>query len=287
MASKIEIAPYVWDRSYANIRSERGCQHDAGLCASARAPWMDGSDRIILRSSEIVGYEGGYFYDDHLPGPAEPEGRGKEYKHIPFQWDSAGAPEALKVNCDVPGKGMFRISLEAREDFIDIELGLRSDLEDPAGEIDWHFCVVAYESRTIGDPQLERTYLFDGERLRSLRDLTGSSNTEMYSVAGDNGFVPPNQMGIKRGSVEAQASVVIVQSVDGQHSVAVGFEQSYAIFSSRHNMCFHAEPYLGVIACQGEERSVRGKLYMIEGDAPAALTRYREEFGVTARESGG
>ena len=43
------------------------------------------------------------------------------------------------------------------------------------GRIDWHFCVVGYESSTFGDAQLERTYLFDGTGLSSLRDHTGTS----------------------------------------------------------------------------------------------------------------
>ena len=44
-----------------------GREHDAGLCAEARAGWMPEGERLILRTSEIVGYEGGYLYDDHFP----------------------------------------------------------------------------------------------------------------------------------------------------------------------------------------------------------------------------
>src|SRR5205823_2348542 len=116
--------PYVWDGPYASYRDSSRARHDAGLCADVRAAWMEGGDRIIVRSCEIVGYATGFLYDDHLPA-SEPEGRGEKYRHIPFQWDAEKSRVALSADCVVPSKGKFWIRLQAKSDFIDIELGIR------------------------------------------------------------------------------------------------------------------------------------------------------------------
>ena len=47
------------------MRTSTGSYHDVGLCAEVRADWMKEGERIILRSSEIVGWPESYFYDDH------------------------------------------------------------------------------------------------------------------------------------------------------------------------------------------------------------------------------
>ena len=146
------------------------------------------------------------------------------------------------------------------------------------GNIDWHFCIVGFHSPSIGDAQLERTCLFDGERLRSLRDLTGEARCELFPVAGCDGYMPAIHKDNAKGSLEAQASVVIVESVDGKYSAALGFEQSYAIFSNPDNKCFHADPYFGPTTESREERRMLGKLYLMAGSATDAFEGYREDF---------
>jgi len=214
----IVLGPYVWQGPYARMRSSKpGFEHQAGLCATVRAPWMEKDDRIILRTSEIVGYEEDFLYDDHFPHVAERRGRGKRYRHIPFEWNAQDAPHALCADCRVPDKGAFSLKLLAGEDAVDIELGIRNGLSSEMVNIDWSFCVVGFDSPSIGDAQLERTYLFDGERLRSLRDLTGEARCELFPVAGCGGYMPAMHKDNAKGSVEAQASVVIVESVDGKY----------------------------------------------------------------------
>lgn len=277
MKERITVRPYAWEGPYAEMRTAGGWEHDAGLCAEGRAGWMPEGERLILRTSEIVEYEGGYLYDDHFP-PEEPEGRGKEYEHVSFQWDATRAPGALSARCEVRRKGAFWLELDAREDSINITLGIRNDLTVAMEEIDWHFCAVGYDVPAVGDAELERTFIHDGEKLRSLRELQGNAGVQMYQVAGAGGFIPAIHRSYKKGLVEAQGSVVIVQARDGRHSAALGFEQSYAIFSSPGNMCFHADPYFGLLDA-GEQRTVRGKLYLVEGGAGEAWERYRAEFG--------
>lgn len=271
-ALNIHITPYEWAGPYAEMRSADGWRHDAGLCADIRADWMPAGERIILRSSEIVGYGGAFLYDDHLP-PCERNGRGKHYEHIPFQWNAGAAPQRLTAACEAPGKGAFSLDLTAADDGIDVELTVRSDLEEPMGNVDWHFCVVAYDAPSIGDPEVERTFLFDGERLRSLAELQGGTTVHMHRVAGAGGFVPESHQSFPSGPVEAQASVVLVANRAGTHTVAVGFERSYAIFSNPTNMCFHADPYFGPLTRKGETRRVRGKLTLAAGTAQEVFER--------------
>ena len=75
---------------------------------------MGEGERLILSSSEIVGYEDGYFYDDHFP-TQEQGGRGRGYRHIPFTWDADKAPEELSAACAAPDTGAFGLHFVARE----------------------------------------------------------------------------------------------------------------------------------------------------------------------------
>ena len=278
----MEIRPYKWEGPYAEYRTANRAPHDWRLCADVRAPWMGPADRLIIRSCEIVGYEQGFLYDDHFP-PSEPRGRGKDYHHIPFEWDTRNVPAAVSANCLVPEKGRFWLELRANRDFVDINLGVRDELTEPMGEIDWAFCVVGRDSPSIGDPQLTRTYLFDGKRLRTLSELAGGPKVEMFKVAGAYDFIPIGYKihGDPVGSAIAKASVVIVESTDKRHVAALGFPQSFAIFSSPSgNRCFHADPYLGRLEKKGEERTIQGRMYLMEGRAQDAFERYVKEFGI-------
>jgi hypothetical protein len=185
----------------------------------------------------------------------------------------------LSADCVVPNKAKFWLRLQGQEDVVDVELGVRNDLAASIGEIDWSFCVVGFDSPSLGDAGLERTYLFDGTRLRSLRELSGAAKSELFGVADAAKFVPKAFRNHPRGSAEAKNSIVIVESVDGKHSAALGFPRSYQIFSNPSNKCFHADPCFPQFTKQGEMHSVRGKLYLIEGSAQDALTRYRHDFG--------
>jgi len=270
--------PYEWKGPYAEMRSAGGWDHDAGLCAEVRADWMPGSERLILRTCEIMGFAGGFLYDDHFP-PCEQETRGKDYEHIAFRWTADRAPEALSARCEAPGLGVFSLDLEARDDRLDIALSIRTDSPALTGVPDWHFCVVAFDAPSIGDGDVTRTFLYDGERLQSLAEVQGGNAVFMHHVAGAGGFLPASHQTFPRGPVEAQAPVVLVESADGAHTIALAFERSYAIFSNPTNRCFHADPYSGPLA-PGQEATVRGALYLADGDAPTVLGRLKEEWSL-------
>ena len=277
MAAALELHPYEWSGPYAEMRSSVNGPHDAGLCAEIRGAWLPAGERIILRTSEIVGYPDAFLYDDHFP-PCQPNTRGKLYEHIPFQWNASGAPHSLSADCDVPDKGGFSLDLALGGDALDIQLTVRSDLDAPMGNIDWHFCAVAWDAPSVGDPDVTRTFLWDGDRLRSLNELQGGITVMMHHVAGAD-FTPEIHQSFSVGPVLAQADVVIVENRAGTHSVALGFERSHNIFSNTTNMCFHADPCFRPIMGKGEECSIRGRLYLMAGTAPDALARYREDFG--------
>jgi len=125
------LRPYSWGGPYAEMRAKYACPHDDGLCAELLVPWMNEGERIILRSSEIVGFDTGYFYDDHFP-TQEQNGRGKEYEHISFKWNTDKAPQELSAVCKVPGKGEFRLRLTTGEDVVDIDMTVLNDSDRPA-----------------------------------------------------------------------------------------------------------------------------------------------------------
>src|SRR5262245_10529730 len=124
----IRLEPYRWQGPYSEWRAN--APHDPGLCADARARWMNADERLILRSCEMIGDPEFYLYDDHIP-PADPDGRGRSYRHIPFVFDKSAASRELSANCDVPGKGRFGITLTAGDDHIDIRLTVANHLSRP------------------------------------------------------------------------------------------------------------------------------------------------------------
>ena len=130
----------------------------------------------------------------------------------------------------------------------------------------------------LRNPEHDRTFVFDGRRLRSFREINGATGIHILPIAGAGGFIPAIHDVQRPGAAEAQASVVIVQGREGRHTAALGFEQSYASYGCTGNMCFHADPYFGTLTEPGQEKRMHGRLYLIEGDAEAAFERYRRDF---------
>jgi hypothetical protein len=275
--NELTIRPYQWSGPYSDHRSREKAFHDWRLCAELTGPWPGPCERLILRTSEVIGHETGFLYDDHFP-PSEPQGRGKNYHHIPFEWQVVKPERELFADCVVPNKGKFSLRLRVQADFLDIHLTARNDMPQPMENLDWAFCVVAFESPSIADSEQTRTYLFDGERLRSLAEIRGRDMT-LYKVAGAKGFIPVGHRALPVGPVLAKASVTIIEGVDGKHSAVLGFEQADHIYGdARGNKCFHADPYFGSLIRQAAERTLRGRLYLMAGNAEAALKRYQQEF---------
>ena len=74
---------------------------------------------------------------------------------------------------------------------------------------------------------------------------------------------------------------MLVESADRTHTIAVGFERSYAIFSNPGNMCFHADPYFGPLTLKGETRAIRGRIYLAAGSARDVFDRYLRDFAAS------
>lgn len=274
---RLSLKPYRWAGPYSEMRNQ-GAKHDWRLCAEVRAPWMAQGERLIIRSSEVVGYETGFLYDDHFP-PSEPDGRGKDYHHIPFQWKQPRNDRVLAADCVVPGKGRFSLNLSAQEDCLDIGLAVRNDLPTAMGEIDWALCVIGMESPSFSDSDRNRTYLFDGTRLRTLAELRQGPKIELFNTNQGHGFVPAGHKMLSVNPVEAKAPLVIVESPDRKHVAALGFERAYTIYGdAKGNKCFHVDPYLGPLTKTHEERSIRGRLYITEGTAQTVFTRFKRDF---------
>jgi len=276
MDQSIQLTPYQWEGDYAKWRAD--APHDPGLCADIRAPWMPAGERLILRACEMIGDPQLYLYDDHTP-PADPQGRGATYKHIPFSWDASKSPRQLSADCEVPGKARFSISLTAREDVVDVHLRIVNHLTRPLGPIDWACCAIALECPYLRDPQHARSFIFDGKQLRSFAELRVGSGMTLINIEGGNGFGPAVHNHLPRAKTSAKASVTIIESVDGKHCAALGFTQSYSAFGCTGNMCFHADPYFGVIGPH-EEKVIEGRLYFMRGDRHDALRRYQDDFTV-------
>ena len=278
---QIELRAYKWGGPYAEHRSKYACPHDDGLCVDVRVPWLEKGERLILRTSEIVGYDAAYFYDDHFP-TQEQDGRGRGYKHTAFEWNTQKTPDELSASCKLPGKGQFSIRLKAAADYIDINMKIRNDTKRVMPWVDWYFCPVAFEAPSLLNRDLDRTYLFDGKRLVTLAE-TGDPSETMYLVTGDRGsagFIPPLHAAHPASKTKARAPLVIVENRAGTHSLGLAFERAHSIFSSAGNGCYHADPFFGHQLKPGEERTVRGRLYLAAGKPQDLFKRFAADFPV-------
>lgn len=156
---------------------------------------------------------------------------------------------------------------------------MKNSSSEATGPIDWAFCVVTLECDSIKDPSHQRTFIFDGHRLRSFSELKIDGRTTIIPISGGEGFVPLEHERLPQSPVVARASFVAVEAADKKHSIALGFEQSYNGYGCTGNMCIHADPYLGSVA-SGNVKLMRGKLYLIDGNANDALNRYHADFEV-------
>jgi len=272
----LTVRPYKWEGSYARWRTD--APHDPGLCADVRGGWLGADERLILRTCEVLGHPQRLLYDDHFP-PTEQSGRGKNYRHVPFTWDSDRSHQILSADCPIADFGGFGLQLAANADSIDIHLRIKNSSSEATGAIDWAFCVITLECDSIKDPSHQRTVVFDGRRLRTFGELKIDGRMTIIPINGGEGFVPLEHQRFPQSPVAASASFVAVEASDKTHSIALGFEQSYNSYGCTGNMCIHADPYLGSVA-PGREKLMRGKLYLIEGNANDALNRYRMDFKV-------
>jgi hypothetical protein len=171
--------------------------------------------------------------------------------------------------------------MQGHADYIALELAVRNDLPQTMGTVDWAFCVVGLESPAFADSTRTRTYLFDGRKLSTFAELSGGPKMELYNVAGAGGFVPAGHKMLSVNPVSATAPLVIVDSPDKKHSAALGFERAYSIYGDpAGNKCFHADPYFGASLASGDERVVRGWLFVMDGDAARAFERFRRTAGI-------
>src|SRR5262249_45444776 len=153
----------------------------------------------------------------------------------------------------------------------------RNDMQTLMENLDWAFCAVAFEAPSIADPAQERTYLFDGERLRPLAKA-GGPRIVLHKVVGADGFIPPGHRALPVAPGEAKTPIVIIEGTDGKHSVGLGFEHADSIYGdAKGNKCFHADPYFGSLK-PGEQRKMRGRLYLMNGNAQAVLQRFKHDF---------
>lgn len=267
----ISMQPYRGGTKYDEKR-QRESPHDYGLCLAIRSDMMPRDDMLVLRSSEIVGHQEQFFYDDHVH-IADPEHRGKHYAHTPFVWDQPEGGTRLTARCPCEDGG-FSLELTANADVIDIQLELWNDTGRNLGLTDWAFCLVTYDSEYFHDFHRERTYVYDGERLVPIGSILGRDMA--YIMVDDPGVCILNsfQFGVKE--FQAKAPVIITESVDGNAALGLCFECASPLF---HNFyCMHADPCFGELGPY-ERKRLKGRIYISRGSAHDLFERIASDFG--------
>src|SRR5438876_6377553 len=98
--------------------------------------------------------------------------------------------------------------------------------------VDWHFCVVGFESSAFRDPDCKRTYLFDGRQPRTFAELSGGAKMELLRVHGGSGFIPAGHKMLRQCGRVA-SPIVIVASPYGKHLAALAFRRAIRSTATR------------------------------------------------------
>lgn len=190
--------------------------------------------------------------------------RGQEPQSWRFTWEADEA-EKLEAGLD------FEASIVARGEVIEYSLTAHN-----VGEAPWEpgrlglFCFQAPESADFVDLEAERTWVRRGGQWVTMGEVVGHQ------------FAEHRMCGIGVGEAANQAKPIAAKfTADGRYLAAIATHPAASLsfnFTPSTN-CLHSNPAWRALQ-PGEEQTVTGRLYLIEGTLDDLYARYRHDFGL-------
>jgi len=206
--------------------------------------WLDGEKRVV--STDVI-WE-----------------RGDEAQTWRFTW---GVDEDEKRRALLDFEG----AIAARGDVIEYSLTARN-----VGDERWDrtrmalFCFKAPESPEFVDYEAERTWVRRGGQWVSMGEVVNHE------------FAEHRMCGIGVGDADGQAEPIAAKvSQDGRFVTAIATDPAGSLsfnFQTSTN-CMHSNPRWELLE-PGQEQTVTGRIYFVEGTLDDAYERYREDFGI-------
>jgi len=185
------------------------------------------------------------------------------------------------------GQGLVKygFSLVPGDDSIDLELAITNCNDKMWKGVMTDICLMNIRAPHFYDAEYTRTYVIVPEGLARVADFMKSPARPVFRRAGHireslHFFSRERSSFWYMTDIELADNLVLTQSVDGEWTVAFGWEDLHmaACNSDTAHGCVHANPYLGDIA-PGQANRVRGKIYIARQQPEEVVERFRTEMG--------
>ena len=244
--------------------------------------WLEGlgdySD-VVIRHSDLPGYswrlmipEYGWVSDSVRAREVDwPE---REGKRVCWRWEAERAVK-LKAQNDFWG------SAEARSpEEIEYHLTYKN-----LGEQAWGagqsclVCLISGGVPEFQDYEGHRTFVYvcDAGSFVDIDEVQGGIWADHRMWGGR----VPAFAGLTRPAVER---LMVKISKNGRYALGIATDSAVGV-SCNHQIrmsCIHSNPHWGPLE-PGEEKTVNGKIYLVESDCEGVLRRYRADFGMLCR----
>ena len=181
-----------------------------------------------------------------------------------------------------------RVDVEAKQDEVAVQISIRNRGDRAWKGANVNPCLQLWDAPDLGrDNDMARTYVVHGGRIKSLQEINPDAGSlsikTFYSLKGmppEASWARAQPPGRKVSKEAVDCGLIMTASRDGSVTAGTGWRPPvHFVFNNtdRAFQCIHAVPFLGDIAA-GQERNVRGRIYILAGSPQDCFARYQADF---------
>jgi hypothetical protein len=191
----------------------------------------------------------------------------------------SAAPQKIRLRTKVEPSVILEHEITAGTDEVDFKVSARNDGREFA-DVQWFQPCIRVD-RFTGAKQndyIEKSFIFTKDGAKLLSELPRNEEAVYH---GGQVYVP---QGIALNDVNPRPisdtkpanNLVGCYSKDGKKLLATAWDSTQELFQGVI-VCLHNDPRIGGLK-PVESKSLHGKLYLLENNIPALLTRYQKDF---------
>jgi hypothetical protein len=194
----------------------------------------------------------------------------------------SAAPQSIRLRTTVEPSVILEHQITATRDTVDFQVTARNNGAE-FNDVQW-FQPCMRVDRFTGANQtnyIEKSFIFTRDAARLLSDLP---RNEEAIYRGGQVYVPEeipledvNPRPIS--DIKPANNLIGCYSRDGSKLLATAWDATQELFQGVI-VCLHSDPRLGGLN-PGETKSLRGKVYLLDNNIEALLTRYRKDFRIS------
>jgi len=196
-------------------------------------------------------------------------------KHEGIRWEKRpdGACEYL---CTFPGQAQMRVTLVPRTDCVDFTIAIRNLTDKPLAGVFSNTCFNVHASPYFENPERDRSFVWTDHGATCMLEMpAGYRSGEPLHNGWD--VAAPDQEAPKGGG-RVRYPIIGIRSRDGRWMIAQAYAEGTSVARNAHYSCLHSRPRWPDVP-PGQERSVLGKYYFIQGGPAELLARWKADFG--------